>query len=296
MRMLLNSTTRAKKLAKLLRAASGLSLSVCQQQVARVCGYRDWHDLEEVARTQTGTAEQKVPVETEVDVIAALATGLQISAGDVQHAIATARLFGTSEPDLNHACEVRRRLLVAVDLPPSRRGEPGWVVETNVRGQKKEPAIIRSTDGATTLITRSSFSASRGDNEIKSPREPLPLFIPWRLYFPYGIWAERDGAKVVFSRDYCPMWRIRVGHTPERLHPWERIVHESTQYVSGDGPINWDDPELEANAIGLLKDLGVLSMPKLVDLLPLMIRKDCEVGGALAEAKVWHIKNLARVS
>lgn len=285
MRIPFKSTTPPKRAAKLLGAASGLSLSACQQQVARACGYRDWHDLEQAAGARTGTAEPKIPIETEIGVIAALATGLQMLAGDVQHAITTARLFGASKPDLQHAGEVRRRLLVKIDLPPSRRGDPGWVVETKVRGQKKEPAIIRSTERAIVLILRSSFGAVRGDKEIKSPREPLPLFIPWRLYFPYGIWTERDGAKVVFSRDYCPMWRIRVGQAPERLHPWEQIKFEAIQPLWGDGPINWYDPALEAKAIGFLEGLGVYSLPRLVELLPLMIRENCDVMEAIAKAR-----------
>ncbi|MCE6966924.1 hypothetical protein, partial [Cereibacter sphaeroides] len=94
------------------------------------------------------------------------------------HALVSARLFGAEAPDLRHVIEVRRRLFEQVDLPPAGRGEPGWVVETRVRGRNPQPAIIRSRDGAVTLITPSSDATVVALSEITNLHQPLPLFIP----------------------------------------------------------------------------------------------------------------------
>ena len=37
------------------------------------------------------------------------------------------------------------------------------------------------------------------------------IFFPLRFWMSYGIWTEADGAKVLFSRDYCPLWKIQEG-------------------------------------------------------------------------------------
>lgn len=291
MRILFTSIDRAKKTAKLLSTGSEFQLSVCQQQVAKACGYRDWHDLKGSIRAQASVAEQTIPMDVEIELIIKLAKNLRLAAGDVQHAVTTARLLGTSKPNLRHAVEVRRQLFIKTDLPPARQGEPGWVVETKVRGHEKETAIIRGTGRDILLIMRSSDAAARGPNEIKNPREALPLFIPWRLYFPYGFVTEDDGGKVVFSRDYHPMWRIRKGKAPERLLPWGQIYNHSMQHFWGDGPINWHSPTLEAEAIALLEELGVRSMPHLVDLLPAMIHGNHSIREAVSEAEKQHMSS-----
>lgn len=292
MRILFTSIERAKKTAKLLSTGSGFPLSVCQQQVAKACGYRDWHDLEASIQAQASVADQTIPIDVEIGLITTLAGNLRLSAGAVQHAITTARLLGTSAPNLRHAVEVRRQLFIETDLPTSRSGEPGWVVNTKVRGRAKEPAIIRSSGKAVVLITRSSDATLVADTEITSPRKALPLFIPWRLYFPYGLWIEENGEKVIFSRDYHPMWRIRTNQAPERLQPWDSITHKSMQHFWGDGPIDWQDPNLEADAVAVLEKLGVRSMPHLVDLLPSMIHGNHRIGEAVYEAKKRHMSSL----
>lgn len=285
MRIVFTSTTRAKKAAKLLGAESSQPLANCQQQVAKVCGYRDWHDLEQAAVAHTGTVTQPVAIDTQVEVIAALAQKLRLAVGDVQHAVATARLFGSAAPDLRDAIEVRRRLFVATDLPPPAPGEPGSVVALKLRRGETEPAILRTFGSAVTLITQSKLNMGAADFEISTPRMPLPLFIPWRLYFPYGVWTEADSSRVVFSRDYCPLWRVRADRAPERMYPWEWIKYDSSERFWGEGPIDWDEVNLEANAIRLLESFGVRSMPCLVDLLPLLISKNCSIGDAVSESK-----------
>ena len=281
MRIHIHSTTRPKKAAKLLAAAWGLPLSLCQGHLARACGYRDWHDLEQGVGKAASALDQHVSLESEVGIIAALSQELRLAAGDVQHVLMSARLFGAEATDLRHVIEVRRRLFVQLDLPPARRGEPGWVVETKIRGRKPQPAIIRSLERAVWLITHSTDSSLVADFEITRPRQPLPLFIPLRLYLPYGMWTEADGAEVLFSRNYCPMWRLREGQAPERLNPWERISHRATQHFWEKNGINWERPNLEAEAIGLLEGRGVRTLPRLVEALPMMVRENCRIDDAV---------------
>ncbi|TQD33287.1 hypothetical protein ACTTAK_18320 (plasmid) [Rhodobacter capsulatus] len=283
MRIRFRSMARPKKAAKLLGAASGLSLSHCQGHVARACGYRDWHDLEQRAGHPGDAVDQQIPLEIEIGIIATLSQELRLAAGDVQHALMSARLFGAEAPDLRHVIEVRRRLFVQLDIPPARRGEPGWVVETKIRGRKPQPAIVRSQERAVWLITHSTDSTLVADFEITKPRHPLPMFIPLRLYLPYGVWTEGDGAEVLFSRNYCPMWRLREGQAPERLDPWERISHRATRHLWEENGINWARPNLEAEAIGLLEGRGVRTLPRLVEALPVMIGKNCGIDDAVEE-------------
>ncbi|MCE6966939.1 hypothetical protein, partial [Cereibacter sphaeroides] len=117
MRIHFQSTTRPKKAAKLLGTASAVSLSLCQQHVARACGYRDWHDLEQRAGQLAAAPGTPIPVEAQVGVTAELSQQLRLPAGDVLHALVSARLFGAEAPDLRHVIEVRRRLFEQVDLP-----------------------------------------------------------------------------------------------------------------------------------------------------------------------------------
>ena len=93
--------------------------------------------------------------------------------------------------------------------------------------------ILRSFGRPTTVITQKNVGGV-ADFEYISPRNPPLLFLPLRLYLPYGHWIETDRAKVLFSRDYKPMWRIREGMVVERLNPalWVRF-REQVHY--------WDD-------------------------------------------------------
>lgn len=63
----------------------------------------------------------------------------------------------------------------------------------------------------------------------------------WRI-LPYGYWVERDGAFVLFDRNYCPIVRLRLGERPAIVPPLERIrwVEQCWFYEDGTAPyVRW---------------------------------------------------------
>ena len=104
--------------------------------------------------------------------------------------------------------------------------EPGAIVKwkANQLGNRQgAPAILLSMNGTDIRLLDDVGTAKVLRHEIIVPRMPLPAFEPMILRLPYGVWTEEDGSRVLFSRDYYPLWRIPPdGHvTPE--DPWRWI-------------------------------------------------------------------------
>ncbi|HUN98243.1 MAG TPA: hypothetical protein VMU69_18655 [Bradyrhizobium sp.] len=72
-------------------------------------------------------------------------------------------------------------------------------------------------------------------SEIAVPRQPLPLFVPYRLRLAYGAWVEPDGSTVLFSRDYAHLWRLREGRSPVQVPATDWIKHVGQTWCWGDG-------------------------------------------------------------
>ena len=87
------------------------------------------------------------------------------------------------------------------------------------------------TDNKCGVCVRGNFSI---------PRTPLPIFIPDRLRFIYGVWTEPDGAKVLHSRDYAPMWRLRKGQPPQQVPAAEWIKYVKEEWFWNDSTAPWD--------------------------------------------------------
>lgn len=283
MRIHFSSTKQPKKAAKFLSEASSSSLSACQQQVAKSCGYRDWHDLEKSLCSINVATTQEVSIETEVAVIVSISQALGLGAGDAQHTLTVARLFRAGPPNLQHELEVRRRLFQNLDNLPSEPKSAGCVVKMKAKGAPPQIGIVSSWGSTVTLITQARDASIVADYEVITPRKPLPLFIPLRLYFPYGLWTEKDGSEVLFSRDYLPMWRLRPGLAPERLDPWERVYQTSMTHLWEEEAVDLDQKGLGNEAIQMLHERGVRSLPKLVDVLPIMISEHCRVVEAVSK-------------
>ena len=77
-----------------------------------------------------------------------------------------------------------------------------------------EKAILKKYDGPTQVIADIGPDVVVADNEVVFPKKTLPLFVPARLKLAYGYWTEADGSKVLFSRDYKPLWRLTEGRKP----------------------------------------------------------------------------------
>jgi hypothetical protein len=284
MRILFKKSTRPKKAARALSEVTGRPLAACQQAIAKACGYRDWHELEALVPSaneemSSQAIQSEKIIAREVAVVTAVARSLTANAGDVQYALATSRLTGNRPTNPREALEIRRQLFEAIDLPPKRHLESGATVKVKRGSCDGKHMILSSQNWPMSAIAHHTVNICIARSDFVIPKQPLPLFIPRRLYVPYGEWTEADGAKVLFSRDYKPLWRIRNNHAPERLQPWLWITHVREYHF-------WGTRDYQCKAIYPLQDLrtyeqemdrlaafGILGMPLLVETLPILIHR-----------------------
>jgi hypothetical protein len=283
MRLRFPNSTRPKKAAKALSDITTRPLASCQQAVAKASGYRDWHDLE----GSYSLASDCLPendhqsddvVQREVSLVLSTVKLLGANAGDVQYALAISRLSGNRSANPCESVEIRRKLFEVLDLPPVGRRERGAIGKAKIAGGHEFSGsngahlILREFGKPTRVVTHKSADAILADFEYVSPRRTLPLFIPMRLYVPYGVWTESDGAKVLFSRDYKPLWRIRDGQSPERIFPWLRIKYVDQSWFWEGANAPWHTQKIYENEMDRLKGYGVRAMPILAEALPLVIQ------------------------
>jgi len=279
MRLYFNNVTRQKKAAKIFAALTGQTLSFCQRAIARSCGYRDWHDLESSVRSeQPSECDEYLPrdafIETQVSLISQLKVEFSMNSGDIQHALSASRITGNRRADISEQLDIRIRVFQNEELPAVTGKVRGAIGKLKTSGRNGEPVILKNFGPPVHVITHGSGNAGVADFEYVTPRKPLPLFIPMRLYLAYGAWIEDEGATVLFSRDYCPLWRIREGQRAERLEPWNRIrfVHQSWFWDDRNTP--WSDPELCKKEMNRLSDYGLIGLPLLVEILPIVVHGD----------------------
>src|SRR5947209_15632905 len=88
---------------------------------------------------------------------------------------------------------------------------PGTIVRTKVAlsgAARGASAIMLFTNGSYCRILVNGGVAHPARREVTVPKKTLFGFIPMRLRLPYGRWVEEDGTMVLFSRDYCPLWKM----------------------------------------------------------------------------------------
>jgi hypothetical protein len=277
MRLSYPNLTRPKKSAKIIARLLRLPLSAAQAAIARSCGYQDWHDFElNHAKHLPFALDQHLGLADylarQTRLTLALAAEASVADGDAQFAIAHSRLTGDRPASLEEQIELRLSCWRQTILPPTAKRLRGAVGILKSPVWNGEVAILRSFGKPTTVITRKGLGTV-ADFEYVSPRNPPPLFLPVRLYLPYGHWIETDGAKVLFSRDYKPMWRIREGVGVERLNPslWIRFSAQ-VHYWDADTP--WGRLEVRRKMESLLASLGVWCLPIWADALPIMVHDD----------------------
>jgi hypothetical protein len=112
------------------------------------------------------------------------------------------------------------------------------------------------------------------DFEYVTPRKNLDLFLPIRLYLPYGYWVEQNGARVIFNRDYKPMWRVHDGGLTERIDPWDRIHFNQQVFLWEDAKTPWHSPLLRQTLEETLKAWNLRCLPIVADALPLLVAAD----------------------
>lgn len=274
MRLNFPNLTRPKKASKILANLLNRPLSRAQDAVSKICGYRDWHDLEQAHASLPPTPlDQTIPDKDYIDRQASLALSLAdklcIPDGDAQYALSYARLCGDRPTSLSEQIAIRLTCWHLTVIPAGGRRQKGEVG----RIKYGNTMILRSFGQPTMGISHGSV-ACRADFEYRSPKAALPLFLPMRLYLPYGFWVEDDGAKVIFSRDYKPMWRARSGREPERLEPWLRIKFKEQVHL-WDGVVGpWNSSNVRQRLEDFLAEQGVSGLPIWADALPILLHND----------------------
>ena len=82
----------------------------------------------------------------------------------------------------------------------------------------------------------------------------LLRYVCWWRLLPYGFWIERDGAYVLFDRDYCPIVRIRRYGHPKIVPPFERIDKIATRWFYDDVTAPYLDPPTAPTIVLLAED------------------------------------------
>jgi hypothetical protein len=281
MRLHFPNTTRAKKAAKRLAVALNAPLGSMHQALAQACGYRDWFDFDhQVAQGPLCALDQQLTLEDFVDrqrhLIRSLSQSLNRPDSDIQFHLPTARLTGDRPVRLEEQISIKIACWRASSLPLVASREAGAVGTLRTAGRNGEIVILRRFGSPTHAISDRGLSLM-GNFEYVSPRKPPPLFLPTRLYLPYGYWVEADGARVVFSRDYLPMWRLRDGQPPERLSPWDSLETDDRRLLS-DGLTTWNFDQLQVLQQSFIDEHQLHQLPVLADLLPILVHSDPNIG------------------
>ena len=125
----------------------------------------------------------------------------------------------------------------------TRSIQPGTLVKLNTGAlgvRRGSPAIVLSIDarGGPRLLTDAAIGEATR-REISVPRLPLPPFVPMRLWMPYGVWTEESGSQVLFSRDYCPLWRISPIGEVSSEEPWRWIEFVQEEWFWNEMEAPW---------------------------------------------------------
>ena len=166
-----------------------------------------------------------------------LAAALGVSDSEAQYVLLASRLTGDRQFSLDDHTKIRLACWRAKGLWPLSK-HAGMVVR--VRFPSAGPRRLRHAHRRLRFRRKGPFQIF-GDNffgagareDFSVPREQLPIFFPGALRFAYGFWTEPDGGKVLYSRDYAPMWRLRDDRPPQMLSPFEWIRHEDQGMVFG---------------------------------------------------------------
>lgn len=266
MRLPIHDLERPKAAAKKLSAYTpDTPLSAIQGQLAASLGYDDWHELRTERRPPRAP---RLDLNHAAILVADLAGRLRLQPGDVQFALASARLIAplALSDQLALRAAVWRRL-----VGPPARNKPGSVVRDRAHG-RSELAYLRKY-GRPTYLLFDTGPGVRGDFEVVQPRAAPPDFVPARLWLPYGCWTTRDGAEVLFSRDYLPLWRVS-DRGVERLEPWLWIEEVIAERHYG-GSI-WATGSARAVAVDALAARGLSGLPMLVDAMQVLIESDLD--------------------
>jgi hypothetical protein len=277
MRLNFHNIEQPKRIAKNLAKRSTAKLSASQAAVAKIAGYKDWHDLSKaLAHENHCPLFEDASIEVQAKLIVEAAEFLLLDAGEVQFAFSEAGAFKSLASSYAHQLDLRARCFRLTSIPDLGAKQPGSV--GIAKCWKNEPVILKKYGPGISCISNKHWNSHIADFEYRTPRTPPPLFVPRRLFVLYGMWIEADGSKVLYSRDYEPIWRIRDGRRPERTKLTEIIQPVERIGFWDDTSTPWRSEERYAEEIERIKSYGIIGLPQKVELLPSLIRDDQESG------------------
>lgn len=267
----------AQAISKLPEAGS---LASCQTALARATGHRDLHHAQAL---QADPRLSHTPIDAQDEITWSLHRNTGLNAGDLLDALIRARFF-SANPELEEAFAVREKLF-AREFPVTSRQSVGASGYLKASGHAKTRFLLlhRSDEkhGSATGLTDHKIlrciSSEISLNRVNS------FFIPLRFWAPYGYWTEQDGSKVIFSRDYCPLWRIEDGKAPVRDDPHRLVRFTSQKWFFSDYAFGQVTEKVAARSIDILKEHRIISLPTLVESLPKCLRE----GKSTADLKKW---------
>jgi hypothetical protein len=267
MRIYFKNLENVKKVSKKIEDSFDIKLSAAQGAIARACGYKDWFDLSKNYSAREMIYDQDLDLEDYINrqsqLVIRLAQELKCNCGELLYILSNSHLTGNRIITLEEQISIRRRCFQIADfnlIAKNQPGEVGGIVNSS------SSVILRQyhQSGAVEVITHDSLMRVMvADFEYESPKKRRDIFIPKRLFLPYGYWVEEDGSKVLFSMDYKPLWRIKDNAKPERVFPWLRIEYIQQEYFF-EGRLTNNEQKLKS----ILADENIFSTPILVECLP----------------------------
>ena len=157
----------------------------------------------------------------------------------------------------------------------SRAIEPGTIVKVRTGGlavRRGSPAYFLGIRGSGVRLLTDAAIAVALRSQISVPSMPIPAFAPMLLRLAYGVWTEADETRVLFSRDYFPLWRVSPDGEVVADDPWRWVLFVKEEWFWDNGHTPWRSRKKAREVEQRMEDMGVAGMPKLMDAVPILIQ------------------------
>ena len=153
--------------------------------------------------------------------------------------------------------------------------EPGTIVRVKTGGlavRSGSPAFFLCMSGSGVRLLTDAAIAEALRSQISVPSMPIPAFAPMRLRLAYGVWTEAGGTRVLFSRDYFPLWRVSPDGEVVADDPWRWVSFVKQEWFWDNGHTPWRSRKKAREVEQRMEDMGVAGTPKLMDAVPILIQ------------------------
>jgi len=281
MRIRFSNTNSLKTASKYLSKKTSTKLCDSQNLLAKALGYQDLFDLQhklDSGEKVPASLDKNESITSIFDLTKNISSKFDCRIGEALHAITKFGLVNTRSLSFQDLLEVRARLFDDIEFGNVKRrnsGQVGWVKSP---GWKNEKVIFRCRDSNDTcyVFSNKTPNTTLAVFEYMSPKMKIPLFIPNRLFMPYGYVVDENNDKIIFSRDYVPLWRLRPNGAVSRdveicdinLHAKEHKFLWDEGYMPLDGEVRIKF------GYELLAGFGIRCLPKLIEFLPQIINTE----------------------